>query len=77
MRCIYCQSDTSVIDTRMTKDGNRQRHRKCKVCGEQFSTLEIEIEVTELAGLLHLRDFVQSLADIVRDIRKEAKAVTE
>jgi transcriptional regulator NrdR family protein len=40
MNCIYCNSRTSVIDTRTRKNGLNVRERKCSVCLERFKTIE-------------------------------------
>lgn len=42
MRCPFCLADeTSVIDSRLTEDGDCvRRRRECEVCGERFTTFE-------------------------------------
>ena len=42
MHCPFCQnSDTRVIDSRVSDDGATiRRRRECEACGERFSTLE-------------------------------------
>lgn len=42
MHCPFCQnSDTRVIDSRVSEDGATiRRRRECEACGERFSTLE-------------------------------------
>lgn len=42
MHCPFCQnSDTRVIDSRVSEDGATIRRRRgCEACGERFSTLE-------------------------------------
>ena len=42
MRCPRCSSaDSEVIDSRVSADGaERRRRRKCRRCGERFSTCE-------------------------------------
>lgn len=48
MHCPFCQnSDTRVIDSRVSDDGATiRRRRECEACGERFSTLEtIELKL--------------------------------
>ncbi len=42
MRCPYCDfADTSVIDSRLTNEGNGvRRRRKCTKCEKKFTTYE-------------------------------------
>lgn len=48
MRCPYCQSDNiMVLDTHDTR-GEVRRRRKCKDCGQRFSTLERPLLATPL-----------------------------
>jgi transcriptional repressor NrdR len=39
MKCIYCEADTKVIETRETSEATRRR-RECTECGERFTTYE-------------------------------------
>jgi transcriptional repressor NrdR len=48
MHCPFCQNtDTRVIDSRVSEDGATiRRRRECEACGERFSTLEtIELKL--------------------------------
>lgn len=48
MRCPYCQSDNiMVLDTHDTR-GEVRRRRKCKECGQRFSTIERPLLATPL-----------------------------
>lgn len=48
MRCPYCQSDEiMVLDTHDTR-GEVRRRRKCKDCGQRFSTIERPLLATPL-----------------------------
>lgn len=48
MRCPYCQSDDiMVLDTHDAR-GEVRRRRKCKVCGQRFSTIERPLLATPL-----------------------------
>jgi transcriptional repressor NrdR len=48
MRCPYCQSDNiMVLDTNDTR-GEVRRRRKCKDCGQRFSTIERPLLSTPL-----------------------------
>ena len=38
--CPKCKSATTVFYSRMKKNGNRHRHRRCLNCGHQFGTVE-------------------------------------
>lgn len=42
MRCIYCNgTDSRVIDSRSTEEGNAiRRRRECEKCGRRFTTYE-------------------------------------
>lgn len=40
MKCIYCQQDTSVINSRPSS-GTTRRQRKCKQCQRKFVTIEV------------------------------------
>jgi transcriptional repressor NrdR len=42
MRCPFCLADeTSVVDSRLTEDGDCvRRRRECEVCHERFTTFE-------------------------------------
>lgn len=42
MKCLYCgASDTRVLDSRQTEDGQSiRRRRECVACGERFTTYE-------------------------------------
>lgn len=45
MRCPTCGADSGVIDSRKI-NGNRteRRRRKCKACGQRFTTIEVPVE---------------------------------
>lgn len=48
MRCPYCQSDNiMVLDTNDTH-GEVRRRRKCKDCGQRFSTIERPLLATPM-----------------------------
>jgi len=49
MKCPYCNSsDTRVIDSRVTEEGNVvRRRRQCEACGARFSTQE-QVEILNL-----------------------------
>ena len=42
MRCPFCKTeDTSVIDSRMSDEGDSvRRRRECKACDKRFTTYE-------------------------------------
>jgi transcriptional repressor NrdR len=41
VKCLYCNSDTSVINSRLQKRANQVwRRRQCKACKAVFTTLE-------------------------------------
>lgn len=53
MRCIYCQSETSVINSRPQKRTNRTwRRRTCLACKTTFTS----IEAVNLAGSIAVTD---------------------
>ena len=49
MKCIYCgKSDSKVIDSRISDDGNSiRRRRACIACGKRFTTYE-RVECTPI-----------------------------
>ncbi|TDI89423.1 MAG: transcriptional regulator NrdR, partial [Caldithrix sp.] len=42
MKCPFCNADdTSVIDSRVSEEGNRiRRRRRCLTCDKRFTTYE-------------------------------------
>lgn len=50
MKCIKCKNtDTKVVDSRLTEDGKAiRRRRECEKCGSRFTTFER----TEMSNLL-------------------------
>jgi transcriptional regulator NrdR family protein len=40
VRCLKCDSETSVVDSRDIV-GGRRRRRECKLCGYRFTTVEV------------------------------------
>ena len=43
MTCPECGADTKVIDSRPCEDSTYRR-RKCRECGNRFSTIEIDAD---------------------------------
>lgn len=41
MKCISCNSDTEVYDSRLLEGNQFRRKRKCCSCGCRFSTFEV------------------------------------
>lgn len=41
MKCIACNSDTDVYDSRLLEGNQFRRKRKCRSCGCRFSTFEV------------------------------------
>ncbi len=39
MKCLYCDGETKVVETRETSDATRRR-RECTECDERFTTYE-------------------------------------
>ena len=51
MRCPFCNAeDTSVINSRVSEEGDRvRRRRQCIVCGKRFTTYEtIELRLPQV-----------------------------
>lgn len=49
MRCPYCQQDNDkVLDTTHDSQGGVRRRRKCKACGNRFTTVERPLLATPL-----------------------------
>ena len=64
MLCIYCGSDTKVINSRPQKRANRiWRRRTCMTCGTTFTS----IETIDLAGSIRVRDAAKALEPFQRD----------
>jgi transcriptional regulator NrdR family protein len=40
VRCLKCDSETAVVNSRDTV-GGRRRRRVCKLCGYRFTTVEV------------------------------------
>lgn len=43
MLCEHCQSETKVIDSRMTSEGTKRRRRVCPRCNGRFTTYEVRV----------------------------------
>lgn len=41
MKCVFCDGQTKIVDTRKNKDGRRYRRRKCTSCDKRFTTYEV------------------------------------
>lgn len=41
MRCIECNGETDVFDSRLLEENQYRRKRKCRSCGCRFSTYEV------------------------------------
>lgn len=53
MNCPECDGSTTVMETRIKKDGSIRRRRKCLECGNRFTTIEsIKKELKENDDLL-------------------------
>lgn len=48
-------AETIVINSRIV-DGYRYRRRKCRACGERFSTYEVPVDLTGEGPVKSLRD---------------------
>jgi transcriptional repressor NrdR len=51
MKCPFCNADdTSVIDSRVSEEGNRiRRRRRCPVCDKRFTTYEtVELRLPQV-----------------------------
>lgn len=46
MTCPHCDGETRVVDSRPTQD-NVRRRRQCLICGERFTTVEVDIDMFE------------------------------
>ncbi|RBP98686.1 transcriptional regulator NrdR [Bifidobacterium aemilianum] len=69
MHCPFCQNtDTKVIDTRISEDGHAiRRRRECPKCGNRFTTLETTmLLVTKHSGNVEPFD----RAKVVSGVRK-------
>ena len=63
MLCIYCKSDTKVINSRPQKRTNRVwRRRTCMACGTTFTSTE----AVDLSGSVTVRD-AEALQPFQRD----------
>jgi len=41
MKCIYCEKETKIIDSRVNQSNNKKRRRECLECNKRFTTIEI------------------------------------
>lgn len=59
MRCPECNGKTTVLDGAYVDEENEKiRRRKCKVCGNQFYTSEVEIARNDfIRGVLTFRKY--------------------
>lgn len=50
MKCLNCDGDTVVVDSRTVKDGSTVRRRKCKQCKASGWTLEQYVDYEDIQG---------------------------
>ena len=66
MKCIYCNANTKVIDSRESQKGTRRR-RECLSCRKRFTTLEAVDPYTDFSAkkreLLSLRCGLRLMAN--------------
>ena len=67
MHCPFCKnSDTKVIDTRISEDGySIRRRRECQVCGNRFTTVETtQLLVMKRSGSIEPFDRAKVVAGV-------------
>ena len=62
MKCSKCGGDCWVYMNRNMENNSVYRRRKCKQCGEKWTTIELPVE--------YLRGVVADLARITNDLRR-------
>jgi len=62
MKCSKCGGMSSVYLHRHMDSGSVYRRRRCKECGEKWTTIELPVE--------YVKGVVADLARIVNDLRK-------
>ena len=83
MKCPFCAcSESKVIDSRPTDEGERiRRRRECIACGKRFTTYEIietvPVIVVKKNQNLHLPHALNGLEKTMRAMEDGAQAVTE
>jgi transcriptional regulator NrdR family protein len=54
VRCLKCDSETSVVDSRDIV-GGRRRRRECKLCGYRFTTVEVASASLETSAVSRIK----------------------
>lgn len=72
--CPDCGSETSVIESRSTKD-SRRRRRQCKACGRRFTTYEVSHPLEPVVS--HQMDRTARELDCLADLLRDAKRTSE
>jgi transcriptional repressor NrdR len=80
VRCPYCESESQVIDSRLTSDGVRRR-RTCPECKRRFTTYEKlgapNLKVTKRSGkseAFSSQKLIETIARVCRDRSGISKA---
>jgi hypothetical protein len=71
IRCPRCDDATDVVDSRSIKHNAVRRRRRCRACGERFTTYETMVDVPKCERLLTaltrtLRDLESLTSDATR-----------
>lgn len=77
MKCVYCQHDTRVVDSRETNDIIRRR-RECLNCGERFTTHErpsLELNIIKKDGTRELFTRDKLKAGLVKACEKRPVSI--
>lgn len=83
MKCIYCNgTDSRVVDSRPTEEGNAiRRRRECESCGRRFTTYEkveaVPLLVIKKDGSREAFDSQKIRRSIIKSIEKRSVSMPE
>ncbi len=76
MKCPVCENETSVVDSRISKDGKRiRRRRQCQnpKCKERFTTYEVFDETLKDLPSSSVKTMVVALTHLISLLPREAQ----
>lgn len=83
MKCVYCNgTDSRVVDSRPTEDGNAiRRRRECETCGRRFTTYEkveaVPLLVIKKDGSREAYDSEKIRRSIIKSTEKRSVSMPE
>ena len=66
MKCLKCDKETQVVDSRVDLTNTVRRRRRCPSCYERFTTKEIPVE--ELETLLRFKGIARGIVESVNSL---------